>query len=131
MNFLYPRHDARWRASEVIGGRRELVAIRAGRRKDAAILPGRPLLGFYDGGRGSPRSVWASGVARGGRETGMEGNKDGGIDYNGKPFELDDMLATVRRAEATFNPELDDFEKDIDDLPESEMIASSPKMVEI
>src|SRR6266498_3769740 len=67
-------------------------------------------------------------TARGSMETVMAATQHGAFDYIAKPFELDDMLATVRRAEATFNGGPDDFEEDIDDLPESEMIASSAKM---
>lgn len=70
-------------------------------------------------------------TARGSMETVMAATQNGAFDYIAKPFELDDMLATVRRAEASLSGPDDDYEKEIDDLPESEMIASSPKMVEI
>jgi transcriptional regulator with PAS, ATPase and Fis domain len=41
------------------------------------------------------------------------------------------MLDTVKRAEALLIPQDNEMESAIDDLPESEMIGSSPKMVEI
>src|SRR5215472_4397965 len=41
------------------------------------------------------------------------------------------MLDTVKRAEAVVNDQDQEAETEIDDLPESEMIGSSPKMVDI
>lgn len=70
-------------------------------------------------------------TARGSMETVMAATRHGAFDYIAKPFEFDDMLATIRRAEAALNGVEEDYEKDIDDLPESDMIASSGKMVEI
>ncbi len=72
-------------------------------------------------------------TARGSMETVMAATQHGAFDYIAKPFELDDMLATIRRAEASFsgNGNTEDDSPDIDDLPESEMIGSSPKMIEI
>jgi DNA-binding NtrC family response regulator len=70
-------------------------------------------------------------TARGTIETVMKATQGGAFDYIAKPFELDRMLDTVRRAEAAVNEQDAEKESEIDDLPESEMIGSSPKMVEI
>jgi DNA-binding NtrC family response regulator len=70
-------------------------------------------------------------TARGTMETVMKATQGGAFDYIAKPFELDRMLDTVKRAEATLSAQDDERESEIDDLPESEMIGSSPKMVEI
>jgi DNA-binding NtrC family response regulator len=64
-------------------------------------------------------------------ETVMDATAGGAFDYIAKPFELDDMLATIKRAEATLAGVADDDDTDIDDLPESEMIGSSARMIEI
>ena len=70
-------------------------------------------------------------TARGTMETVMKATQGGAFDYIAKPFELDRMLDTVKRAEAAVNDQDQEEETAIDDLPESEMIGSSPKMVEI
>ena len=70
-------------------------------------------------------------TGRGTIETVMRATQGGAFDYIAKPFELDRLLETIKRAEAKNQPEPDDDEIAVDDLPESEMIASSPKMVEI
>jgi DNA-binding NtrC family response regulator len=70
-------------------------------------------------------------TARGSMETVMDATAGGAFDYIAKPFELDDMLAAIKRAEATLAGGSDDEDTEIDDLPESEMIGSSPKMIEI
>ncbi len=70
-------------------------------------------------------------TARGSMETVMAATQHGAFDYIAKPFELNDMLSTIRRAEATLNGPEEAYEKDIDDLPESEMIGSSPRMIDI
>jgi DNA-binding NtrC family response regulator len=70
-------------------------------------------------------------TARGSMETVMSATQHGAFDYIAKPFELDAMLATIRRAEATLAGGVEEEYEDIDDLPESEMIGSSPKMIEI
>jgi DNA-binding NtrC family response regulator len=70
-------------------------------------------------------------TARGSMETVMDATEGGAFDYIAKPFELDDMLATIKRAEATLAGPADEEDTDIDDLPESEMIGSSAKMIEI
>jgi DNA-binding NtrC family response regulator len=67
---------------------------------------------------------------RGSMETVMEATRRGAFDYIAKPFELDQMLEVVKRAEASALPS-DDDDTDIDDLPLTEMIGSSPAMIEI
>jgi|HubBroStandDraft_1064217.scaffolds.fasta_scaffold02638_7 two-component system response regulator HydG len=68
-------------------------------------------------------------TARGTMETVMAATRGGAFDYVAKPFEIDRMLDTIKRAEAARH----DKEKEAgpDDLPESEMIGSSAAMVEI
>ncbi len=70
-------------------------------------------------------------TARGTIETVMKATQGGAFDYIAKPFELDRMLDTVKRAEASVNEQDVEKESEIEDLPESQMIGSSPKMVEI
>jgi DNA-binding NtrC family response regulator len=67
--------------------------------------------------------------ARGSMETVMAATRNGAFDYLAKPFELDTLLSTVRRA---LNPyDSDDEEVEPEELPETEMIGSTPGMVEI
>jgi DNA-binding NtrC family response regulator len=70
-------------------------------------------------------------TARGTMETVMQATQGGAFDYIAKPFELDRMLDTVKRAEASVAQHDQEQESEIDDLPPSEMIGSSPRMVEI
>jgi DNA-binding NtrC family response regulator len=70
-------------------------------------------------------------TARGTMETVMQATQGGAFDYIAKPFELDRMLDTVKRAEASVAQHDEEQESEIDDLPPSEMIGSSPRMVEI
>jgi len=70
-------------------------------------------------------------TGRGTMETVMRATQGGAFDYIAKPFELDRMLDTVKRAEATFGEQEQEKESEIDDLPASEMIGSSSRMVEI
>lgn len=70
-------------------------------------------------------------TGRGSMETVMKATQGGAFDYIAKPFDLSRMLETVKRAEASLSNTSDDEEADIDDLPESEMIGSSPVMVPI
>jgi DNA-binding NtrC family response regulator len=68
-------------------------------------------------------------TARGTMETVMDATLYGAFDYLAKPFELDTLLEAVRRA---LNARVSvDEEVEAEDLPESEMIGSSPGMVEI
>ena len=68
-------------------------------------------------------------TARGTMETVMAATRGGAFDYIAKPFDLDRMVETVKRAEAAHG-ELED-EAEPEDLPESAMIGSSRGMVEI
>lgn len=70
-------------------------------------------------------------TARATMETVMASTKGGAFDYIAKPFELDSLLAAVRRAEESLNDQPAGDETGIDDLPESEMIGSSPQMVAV
>ena len=44
---------------------------------------------------------------------------------------IDDLINVVKRAEASLQNNGDDAEVDIDDLPETELIATSTKMVAV
>jgi DNA-binding NtrC family response regulator len=68
-------------------------------------------------------------TARGTMETVMAATRGGAFDYIAKPFDLDRMVETVKRAEAAHG-ELED-EAEAEELPESAMIGSSRGMVEI
>jgi DNA-binding NtrC family response regulator len=72
-------------------------------------------------------------TARGTMETVMAATRGGAFDYVAKPFEIDRMLDTIKRAEAARHYDEEGGEKEAgpDDLPESEMIGSSAAMVEI
>ena len=70
-------------------------------------------------------------TARGTIETVMASTRGGAFDYIAKPFELDHMLDTVKRAEASVLTNENDADTDVDDLPVSEMIGSSAEMIEI
>jgi DNA-binding NtrC family response regulator len=68
-------------------------------------------------------------TARGSMETVMAATRGGAFEYIAKPFDLDRMLETVKRAEAALIE--DPSEVEPEELPESEMIGSSSAMVEI
>ena len=70
-------------------------------------------------------------TARGTMETVMAATQGGAFDYIAKPFDLDTLLRAIQRAEKSLSPEGLEEAADIEDLPESEMIGSSPQMVEI
>jgi DNA-binding NtrC family response regulator len=72
-------------------------------------------------------------TARGTMETVMAATRGGAFDYVAKPFEIDRMLDTIKRAEAArhYDESGDEKEAGPDDLPESEMIGISAAMVEI
>jgi len=70
-------------------------------------------------------------TARGSIETVMAATRGGAFDYLAKPFELDTLLGVVKRAEQSLAGSNGDEETDVEDLPESEMIGSSPQMVEV
>lgn len=68
-------------------------------------------------------------TARGTMETVMAATRGGVFDYIAKPFELDRILETVKRAEAIHDEADADFEEEV--LPETEMIGTSASMIEI
>ena len=71
-------------------------------------------------------------TGRGSMETVMKATQGGAFDYVAKPFELDRLLDTIKRAEKTFEPSgAEEKETDIEDLPETEMIGSSAVMVDL
>ncbi len=70
-------------------------------------------------------------TARATMETVMAATRGGAFDYIAKPFELDDFLAAVRKAEESLKEAETGDDTSIDDLPESEMIGSSPQMVAV
>ena len=70
--------------------------------------------------------------ARGSMETVMAATRGGAFEYLAKPFELDDLLHAIQKAEAEIEGAASlDRETEIDDLPETEMIGSSTRMIEI
>ncbi|MBM3776501.1 MAG: sigma-54-dependent Fis family transcriptional regulator [Acidobacteria bacterium] len=69
-------------------------------------------------------------TARGTMETVMAATRGGAFDYIAKPFELNRILETIRRAERAREREGEE-EGAFEELPESEMIGSSARMVEI
>jgi DNA-binding NtrC family response regulator len=70
-------------------------------------------------------------TGRGSMETVMAATEGGAFDYLAKPFEMSRMVDTVKRAEQSLLAPGDDEAEPVDDLPATEMIGSSPKMVEI
>ena len=71
-------------------------------------------------------------TGRGSMETVMAATEGGAFEYLAKPFEMAQMIDTIKRAEKSLDgAEEDDEAAAIDDLPETEMIGSSPRMIEI
>src|SRR5712691_881653 len=71
-------------------------------------------------------------TGRGSMETVMAATEGGAFEYLAKPFEMAQMLDTIKRAEKSLGAVEDEDEAaSIDDLPETEMIGSSPRMIEI
>jgi DNA-binding NtrC family response regulator len=70
-------------------------------------------------------------TARGTMETVMAATQGGAFDYIAKPFDLDTLLSAVKRAESSILGDTGEEAAGIDDLPESDMIGSSPQMVDI
>jgi DNA-binding NtrC family response regulator len=68
-------------------------------------------------------------TGRGTMETVRAANRGGVFDYIAKPFDLDVMLDAIERAEASRIKVEDEAEDE--ELPETQMIGSSPAMVEI
>lgn len=67
--------------------------------------------------------------ARGTIETVMAATRGGAFDYLAKPFELDKLLDTLKRAEGSRSSR--EKETQIDDLPDTEFIGTSAGMIEI
>jgi two-component system, NtrC family, response regulator HydG len=61
----------------------------------------------------------------------MAATAGGAFEYLAKPFEMAQMVDTIRRAEKSLGEPDDDEAASIDDLPDTEMIGSSPRMIEI
>ncbi len=70
-------------------------------------------------------------TGRGSMETVMQATENGAFDYIAKPFELDVLLETVKRAEARTSNGDDELAEAVDDLPETEIIGFSPAMVDL
>ncbi len=71
-------------------------------------------------------------TGRGSMETVMAATEGGAFEYLAKPFEMAQMIDTIRRAEKTLDGvEAGDEAESIDDLPETEMIGSSARMIDI
>ncbi len=74
-------------------------------------------------------------TGRGTMETVMRATRGGAFDYLAKPFEMDHLLETVKRAEASLQQqppeEDDDDEVEVEDLPDTEMIGVSAPMIDI
>lgn len=66
--------------------------------------------------------------ARGSMETVMAATRGGAFDYIAKPFELDDLLSIVRRAQGAATEEDDE---DVEPPLSTEMIGSSAKLIDI
>jgi len=68
---------------------------------------------------------------RGSMETVMAATEGGAFEYLAKPFEMSHMIETIKRAEKSRENGHEDEVDSIDDLPQTEMIGSSPSMIEI
>jgi DNA-binding NtrC family response regulator len=79
--------------------------------------------------RKDPRCSVILMTGRGTIETTVAATRGGAFDYIAKPFDLDVMIDAIERAEASRAVGEDEAEQE--DLPETEMIGSSPAMVEI
>src|SRR5882672_11262155 len=73
-------------------------------------------------------------TGRGSMETVMAATEGGAFEYLAKPFEMAQMIETIKRAEKSLGAVEEEDEDEaaaIDDLPETEMIGSSSRMIEI
>jgi DNA-binding NtrC family response regulator len=70
-------------------------------------------------------------TGRGSMETVMAATAGGAFEYLAKPFEMAQMVDAIRRAEKSLGEPDDDEAASIDDLPDTEMIGSSPRMIDI
>ncbi len=69
-------------------------------------------------------------TGRGTMETVMKATEGGAFDYIAKPFDLDRMLETIKRAEAGLEGD-EEESAEVEELPTSEMIGSSAGMVDV
>src|SRR5712691_10803241 len=69
-------------------------------------------------------------TGRGSMETVMAATAGGAFEYLAKPFEMAQMIDTIKRAEKSLDESAEE-DAAIDDLPDTEMIGSSPRMIEI
>jgi DNA-binding NtrC family response regulator len=81
--------------------------------------------------RQNPDCVVILMTGRGSMETVRAATEGGAFEYLAKPFEMAQMVDTIRRAEKSLGVQEDDEAASIDDLPDTEMIGSSPRMIEI
>lgn len=79
--------------------------------------------------RKDPRCSVILMTARGTMETVMAATRGGAFDYIAKPFEWDRIMDALKRAEASRQEQEEDAGPD--DLPVSDMIGSSPGMVDV
>lgn len=127
-------------AVEAVGSTREALARLANNTYEIVVsdiyLDERTGLDILQAAKSAnPNCAVVLMTGRGTMETVMRATQGGAFDYIAKPFDLDRLLEIVKRAEAQMAgaaaEEEDDEEVEIEDLPETEMIASSPVMVEI
>ena len=79
----------------------------------------------------NPKCVVILMSGRGSMETVMAATEYGAFEYLAKPFEMAHMIETIKRAGKSLEEDHQDEAAVIDDLPETEMIGSSPRMIEI
>src|SRR6202035_5664629 len=71
-------------------------------------------------------------TGRGSMETVMKATEGGAFEYLAKPFEMAQMISTIKRAEKAMNGDEDENDSaTIDDLPDTEMVGSSSRMIDI
>src|SRR6202165_5698220 len=70
-------------------------------------------------------------TGRGSMETVMAATEGGAFEYLAKPFEMAQMVDTIRRAEKSLGVQENDEAAAVDDVPDTEMIGSSPRMIDI
>lgn len=70
-------------------------------------------------------------TGRGSMETVMAATEGGAFEYLAKPFEMAHMIDTIKRAEKSLADVEDDEAPSIDDIPDTEMVGSSSRMVDI
>jgi len=79
--------------------------------------------------RNNPNSAVILMTGRGTVETVMQATRGGVFDYIAKPFDLDVMIDAIERAEASLQDTENEAEEE--ELPETELIGSSPVMVKV